>query len=89
MSSDKSSSLLSFCLFAHDITIIFENNLQKLESLVNRQLVKVNEWLKANKLTLTTDKKPRFVIFRRRQKTMSLIPRIRFLGSATIAHENL
>lgn len=52
MSSDKSSSLLSFYLFAHDITIISENNLQKLESVVNRQLVKVNEWLKANKLSL-------------------------------------
>ena len=45
----KSSSLFAFYLFADDTSIIFaNNNLKELESLVNCQLGKVNEWLKAN-----------------------------------------
>ena len=48
----KSSSLFAFYLFADDTSTILENNnLKELESLVNRELGNVNEWLKANKLS--------------------------------------
>ena len=40
----------------------------ELETLVNRELRNVNEWLKANKLSLN------IVIFRPRQKNMPFIP---------------
>ena len=66
----KSSSLFAFCLFADDTSIILANNyLRELESLVNRELGNVNEWLKGNKLSLNI-KKANFVIFRPRQKDM-------------------
>ena len=58
------------------------------ESVVNRKLANVNEWLKANKLTLNT-KKSIFVIFRPRQKNMPLIPRIKILNSASNTKTNL
>ena len=54
----KSSSLFAFYLFADDTCIILANdNLKELESLVNRELGNVNEWLKANKLSLNIKKK--------------------------------
>ena len=53
----KSSSLFDFYLFADDTSIILaNNNLKELESLVNRELGNVNEWLKANKLSLNIKK---------------------------------
>ena len=49
----KPSSLFAFYLFADDTSIILaNNNLKELESLVNRELGNVNEWIKANKLSL-------------------------------------
>ena len=46
-----SSSLFAFYLFADDTSIILaNNNLKELESLANRGLGNVNEWLNANKL---------------------------------------
>ena len=60
----KSSSLFSFYLFADDTSIILtNNNLKELETLVNCELGNVNDWLKANKLSLNI-KKLNFVIFR-------------------------
>ena len=53
----KSSSLFAFYLFADDTSIILaNNNLKELESLVNRELGNVNEWLKVNKLSLNVKK---------------------------------
>ena len=47
----KSYSLFAFYLFADDTSIILaNNNLKELESLANRGLGNVNEWLNANKL---------------------------------------
>ena len=44
---------LPFYLFVDDTSIILaNNNITELESLVNRELGNVNEWLKANKLSL-------------------------------------
>ena len=53
----KSSSLFAFYLFADDSSIILANkNLKELETLVNCELGNVNEWLKANKLSLNIKK---------------------------------
>ena len=85
----KSSSLFAFYLFADDTSIIFaNNNLKELESLVNRELGNVNEWLKVNKLSLNI-KKSNFVIFRPRQKNIPFIPRIRIFDPVTNTCANL
>ena len=85
----KSSSLFSFYLFADDASIILaNNNLKELETLINRELGNVNEWLKANKLSLDI-KKSNFVIFRPRQKNGPFIPSIRILDSVTNTYANL
>ena len=85
----KSSSLFAFYLFADDTSIILaNNNLKELETLVNRELGNVNEWLKANKLSLNI-KKSNFVIFLPRQKNMPFIPRIRIFDSVTNTYANL
>ena len=87
--SYKFSSLFSFYLFADDTSIMLSNNkLKELESLVNRELGNVNEWLKANKLSLNIIKS-NFVIFRPRQKNMPFIPRIRILDSLANTYANL
>ena len=85
----KSSSLFAFYLFADDTSIILaNNNLKELESLVNRELGNVNEWLKVNKLSLNI-KKSNFVIFRPRQKNIPFIPRIRIFDPMTNTCANL
>ena len=85
----KSSSLFAFYLFADDTSIILaNNNLKELESLVNRELGNVNEWLKVNKLSLNI-KKSNFVIFRPRQKNIPFIPRIRIFDPVTNTCANL
>ena len=70
------------------VVILANNNLKELESLANRELGNVNEWLNANKLSLNM-KKSNFVIFRPRQKNMPFIPRIRILDSVTNAYASL
>ena len=70
------------------VVILANNNLKELESLANRELGNVNEWLNANKLSLNM-KKSNFVIFRPRQKNMPFIPRIRILDSVTNAYVSL
>ena len=53
-------------------------------------MICAGEWLKANKLSLNTEKISRnFVIFRPRQKNMPFIPRIRILDSVTNTYSNL
>ena len=85
-----SSSLFAFYLFADDTSIILENNnLKELESLVNPEVDNVNEWLKANKLSLNIKKNPNFVIFRPRQKNVPFTPRIKILDSVTYTYANL
>ena len=85
----KSSSIFAFYLFADDTSIIYANdNLKKLELVVNREIANVNEWLKANKLTLNI-KKSNFVIFRPRQKKLPFIPKINIFNPATNKYTNL
>lgn len=51
------SSLLSFILYADDSSIFINgNNLDNILSILNNELVKINRWLQANKLTLNTSK---------------------------------
>ena len=80
---------LPFIYFADDTSIILaNNNLKELETLVDRKLGNVNEWLKAKKLSLNI-RKSNFVIFRPRQKNMPFIHRIRILDSVTNTYANL
>ena len=53
MSSDK----LNFYLFADDTNLLYaDKSLKSLESVVNSELIKVYNWLTANKLTLNVKK---------------------------------
>ena len=68
----KSSSKLSFYLFADDTNILYaDKSLQTLEVTVNDELLKVHEWLTSNKLTLNV-KKSNYVIFHPYQKKIDL-----------------
>ena len=60
----NSSDKFSFYLFADDSNLLYaDKNLKSLEENVNNELLKVSEWLNANKLTLNS-KKSNYVIFR-------------------------
>ena len=59
----NSSEKLLFYLFADDTNLLYaDKNLKSLEKMVNNELVRVSDWLNANKLTLNA-KKSNFVIF--------------------------
>ena len=62
----NSSAKLSFFLFAGDTNLLYvDTNLQPLEKTVNNELLKVSDWLNANKLTLD------YVIFRPYQRKLN------------------
>ena len=67
----NSSDKFSFYLFADDTNLLYaDKNLKSLEKImVNNELVRVSDWLNANKLTLNA-KKSNFVIFRPHQRKM-------------------
>ena len=57
------SDLLSFILFADDTTLVFScKDLLQLNQIINEELAKVSDWLKANKLSLN-NKKTNFILF--------------------------
>lgn len=59
----RSSSLLSFILFADDTNIFFSGkNIQSVFNIINTELEGVLKWCNANKLTLHPDK-TKFIIF--------------------------
>ena len=59
----NSSNKLSFYLFADDINLLYaDKNLKSLEEIVNNELLKVSEWLNANKLTLNAKKSMSFSV---------------------------
>ena len=67
----QSSNKFSFHLFADDTNLIYsDKNPKTLESVVNEELLKVYDWLNANKLTLNI-KKSNFVIFHLPQKKLN------------------
>ena len=67
----NASSKLDFYLFADDTNILYaDKNLRSLETTVNTELLKVHEWLNANKLSLNI-KKSNFTIFHTYQKRIN------------------
>ena len=67
----KSSSKLSFYLFADDTNIYFESSsLSTLQKVVNKELSRIKKWLDANKLALNIDK-TNFVIFHSPQNSLN------------------
>ena len=69
------SDRLNFLMYADDTTIYFNledcDNLTK-ETDINRELEKVNIWLKLNKLSLNTQK-TKLMLFHRKQKHLDKI----------------
>ena len=64
----KSSDILQFHLFADDTSIFYSHkNLKNVEMTSSNELIKVSEWLIANKLTFNVSKS-NFVIFHPPQK---------------------
>ena len=67
----KASDKINFYLFADDTNLLYVNkNLKSLEVVMNAELLKIVEWLTANKLSLNI-KKTNFVIFHPYQKRLN------------------
>ena len=72
----------SFYLFADDTNLLYaDKNLKSLEKMVNNELVRVSDWLNANKLTLNA-KKSNFVIFCRHQRKKDHLVNILMFGNS-------
>ena len=66
----RSSNLFDFHLFADDTNLFYANkNLTILEALVNNQLIEIQKYLCANKLSLNIDKS-NFLVFHPPQKKL-------------------
>ena len=77
------SSKFKFHLFADDTNLLYaDKNLKYLETILNSELVKVSDWLHANKLTLNT-KKSNYVIFHPYQKTINNQVQLKLFDSNT------
>ena len=77
----NSSNLLDFFLFANDTNpLSADRSVKNLEITVNKELAKVSDWLIASKLTLNI-KKSNFVIFRPRQKKLTLQPTMKLFDN--------
>ena len=64
----KASSLVEFLLFADDTSIFASGNcLSDLISIMNNELVSIDEWFRTNKLSLNMDK-TNYILFRTRHK---------------------
>ena len=69
---------MSFFLFAGDTNLLYvDTNLQPLEKTVNKELLKVSDWLNANKLTLN------YVIFRPYQRKLNYSVNIEMIDNCT------
>ena len=79
----NSSAKLSFYLFADDMSLLYaDSNLKSLEKTVNSELLKVSDWLNANKLTLNA-KKSNYVIFRPYQRKLNYLVNIEMIDNCT------
>ena len=58
----RCSQIFDFYLFGDDINLYSDKDLKDLETVVNEELIKVGDWLDANKLSLNTSKS-NFAIF--------------------------
>ena len=82
----NSPDKLSFYLFADDTNMLYaDKNLKSLEETVNNELLKVSEWLNANKLTPNI-KKSNDVIFRPYQRKLSYSVNIQMFDNSTHTH---
>jgi hypothetical protein len=67
------SNLLDFHLFADDTNLFYtDKSISNLENKVNNELMKINQWLIANRLSLNIDKS-NYVIFQPSQKKSEII----------------
>ena len=79
----NSSAKLSFYLFADDTSLLYaDSNLKSLEKTVNSELLKVSDWVNANKLTLNA-KKSNYVIFRPYQRKLNYSVNIEMIDNCT------
>ena len=80
---DNSSVKLSLYLFADDTSLLYaDTNLKSLEKTVNSELIKVSDWLNANRLTLNA-KKSNYVIFRPYQRKLNYLVNIEMIDNRT------
>ena len=75
----QASKMFNFIIYADDTTLsstlnIFNDNIQNnnLESLINDELLKINEWLKINKLSLNIAKS-KYMTFQRTNKNIQTL----------------
>ena len=79
----KSIAKFSFYLFADDTSLLYANtNLKSLEKTVRGELLKVPDWLNANKLMLNA-KKSNYVIFRPYQRKLNYSVNIEMIDNCT------
>ena len=79
----NSSAKLSFYLFADDTSLLYAgSNLKSLEKTINSELLKVSDWLNANKLMLNA-KKSNCVIFRPYQRKLNYLVNIEMIDNCT------
>ena len=79
----NSSNKLNFFLFADDTNLLYAHkNLKSLEIAVNSELLKLSDWLTANKLTLNI-KESNFVILRPHPKKIDIPHNIRLIDNDT------
>ena len=79
----NSSAKFSFFLFADDTSLLYaDTNLKSLEKTVCSELLKVSDWLRANKLTLNA-KKSNYVIFRPYQRKLNYSVNIEMIDNCT------
>ena len=77
------STKFKFHLFAADTNLLYvDKNLKSLETIVNTELVKVSDWLHANKLTLNT-KKSNYIIFHPYQEKINYQVQIKLFDPNT------
>ena len=77
----KASNKLEFFLFADDTNLLYANkNLRSLETVMNDELLKIVDWLTANKLSLNV-KKTNYIIFHPYQKRLNYDVNIKILDS--------
>ena len=81
----RASDILFSILFADDTTVLIEgSSYNNITTILNKELIKIDTWLQANKLTVNT-KKTHYMIFHRanvfiRQDKISLTRSTQFLG---------
>ena len=75
----QASQMFNFLIYADDTTLsstlnVFSDNThdRNLESLINEELVKINDWLKINKLSLNVVKS-KFMIFQKKKKNTEIL----------------